>query len=59
MKVYVVTNVESGWDCVRGVYTNKESVEKYVRNVMEDKLADLDGAMDVIHEKTLKGSYEE
>lgn len=28
MKVYVVTGVELGWDCVVGVYTSEEVARK-------------------------------
>lgn len=34
-KVFVVTNPEAGWDCVRGVYSSK-------RQALEDKLDDED-----------------
>lgn len=29
MKVYVVTNPEDGWDCVRGVFSSVEKLAKY------------------------------
>ena len=32
MKVYVVTDVELGWDNVIGVYTNKEAAEKHKKS---------------------------
>lgn len=53
MKVYVVTGVELGWDCVVGVYTDAEVARKEHPN--ED--------LYVIHEETLVrssiGEYDE
>lgn len=46
MKVYVVTGVELGWDCVVGVYTDAEVARKEHPN--EDEY--------VIHEQTLDRS---
>ena len=43
MKVYVVTGVELGWDCVVGVFTNEEIARKEYP----------DGDYYVIHEETL------
>jgi hypothetical protein len=39
MRVYVVTNVEMGWDCVVGVYTveNLEEYEQLQREYNYDK----------------------
>jgi len=34
--VYVVTNVEAGWDCVRGVYSSYESLLDYFLERYED-----------------------
>lgn len=56
-RVFVITNVESGWDCVMGVYYKKEDAIKYC--------AEMDGDIPVedwnegdsryiIHEKSIK-----
>lgn len=37
-KMYVVTNVEMGWDCVCGVFKSKKSLRYYL--VPEDDLDD-------------------
>jgi hypothetical protein len=64
MRVYVVTDVESGWDCVRGVYkTRRDALESIVYddldtskmsdkeliNLIEDK-----HRTKIIHETTLQ-----
>lgn len=33
MRVYVVTNVEDGWDCVRGVFLSAESLIDYFNEI--------------------------
>lgn len=35
MKVYVVTNVEMGWDCVCGVYSSLRSLQEFFAERME------------------------
>lgn len=40
MKVYVVTNPEDGWDCVRGVFSSEEKLAEYFT---EKELTDDDG----------------
>lgn len=34
-KVYVVTNVEAGWDCVYGVFKSFNSLKEFFRNYYE------------------------
>lgn len=40
IKVFVVTDTEAGWDCVRGVYLNREQIAGHwgipVEDVPED-----------------------
>lgn len=55
--VYVVTNLESGWDCVRDVYIRKDDAIEYCAE-REDKTPeewekDQDRSRFVIHTKTL------
>lgn len=39
MKVYVLTDTEAGWDCVRGVFTSKDKVADYFNpRLPEDKV---------------------
>lgn len=52
--VYVVTNVEAGWDCVRGVYSTYESLLDYFLERYED---DKDG--DGITENTTLDKLED
>jgi hypothetical protein len=35
MEVYVVTNPESGWDCVCGVFLSFESLRDYFMEMLE------------------------
>ena len=52
--VYVVTNVEDGWDCVRGVYTTEELAKDYLRQcgVSEEEIEN-DESTYIIHKETL------
>jgi len=36
-RIYVVTDAEAGWDCVRGVFTTKELAYKYI---LDDEFSD-------------------
>lgn len=53
--VYVVTNVEDGWDCVRGVYTNLRDAVERCNGEYEEGLEAYayDVHPYVIHDKTL------
>ena len=62
MIVYVLTNLESGWDCVSGVYSVQEDALRYIGSFYEENLslAQLEALYEtgdtqfVIHEKVLK-----
>jgi hypothetical protein len=49
MKVFVITNVEMGWDCVTGVYKAK-SKAALIKHLGEG----YDEDTDIIHEETIK-----
>jgi hypothetical protein len=48
MKIFVVTNVELGWDCVIGVYKAKS--KKEIIKFLGDEY---DEDVDIIHEETI------
>lgn len=56
-RVYVVTNVEAGWDCVRGVYSTYESLLEYFLEIYEDDEDDEDS--DGITENTTLDELED
>jgi len=47
MNVYVVTNPESGWDCVRGVYkTKRDAMLSKLDNYIHENNVDVDSLSD-------------
>ena len=63
MIVYVLTNIESGWDCVSGVYADRDDALRHIGESEDfsdfsiDQLNSLYETGDtqfVIHEKVLK-----
>lgn len=48
-KVYVVTDVDLGWDNVIGVYTNKEAADACVKARGEDS--------NIVHDEYLDDTY--
>lgn len=62
MKVYVLTNLESGWDCVSGVYKDYKDALRYIGDCeglvdpTDEELEDLYDTGDtqfVIHDKVV------
>jgi hypothetical protein len=60
MTVYVITNVESGWDCVRGVFQKKsDAFEHILQDSYNDKLSEteleklVDDTPNIIHTEQL------
>ena len=57
MKVFIITDVEAGWDCVRGVYKTLKSAVEHGLNMefIPDKSSyHYQHETRVIHEKTLE-----
>ena len=60
MKIYVVTNVENGWDCVVGVFKTREKAIDYLREGDDEEIAKLtdqqwlDDTSYIIHEERLQ-----
>jgi hypothetical protein len=50
--VYVVTNCESGWDCVEGVYTTREKAVAFIKDRYPND--EIEDTMLVIHEERLR-----
>lgn len=62
MIVYVLTNLESGWDCVSGVFADRNDALRYIGQYescsnysisMLDSLYETGDTQFVIHEKVL------
>ena len=45
MQVYVVTNVEDGWDCVHGVFDGLEQLKKYFEEGLDMSNIDLEDGL--------------
>ncbi len=55
-QIYVVTDAEAGWDCVRGVFTTKELAYKSIlRDEFNDKLSEKE--LDDLVESVKYGIY--
>lgn len=63
MRVYVLTNLESGWDCVVGVYADRDDALRFIgeyESFSDFSISQLDSLYNtgdtqfVIHEKVLK-----
>lgn len=54
--VYVITNVESGWDCVRGVFYQKQDAINFCAELDNVKPGDWDesDSMYIINETWIK-----
>lgn len=51
MKVYVVTGIELGWDCVVAVFDNNEAAEKHCKE-LDENWNEYEGDY-IIHEQEL------
>lgn len=52
MRIYIVTNPEDGWDCVKCAHTQRIHAEKFiVERVTDKKYAELNAheVLDIIH----------
>ena len=45
MQVYVVTNVEDGWDCVHGVFVNLDQLKEFFEEVFDMSNIDLEDGL--------------
>lgn len=61
MQVYVITNPEDGWDCVRGVYKSFGGVKEFFEELFSYKdgdesriknISNMDELSEYIHENT-------
>lgn len=52
MTVYVITDVEAGWDCVYGVFYKREDAIDYCKD--ENGEYDKDESALIIHEKQIQ-----
>lgn len=56
MKIYIITDTEAGWDCVRGVYNTKQAAIKMCAEMEEVNPDEWDEGESryIIHEKRLQ-----
>lgn len=55
MNVFIITNAESGWDCVRGAFLEKDDAVAFCadRDGVAPEDWNADDSMNIIHEETL------